>query len=115
MIFMSEGSTFRLPTPLPGVGRAPVVVVLRFGSDDFFFRPWPVDPPPSFFALDRANRSPHALHNSFLPDGPFLHSGLEVAPQLEHSKMPDGRFPEPLPPGVDVAVEAPAAAPPGWY
>lgn len=58
--------------------------------------------PPSFFARDRAYRNPHlrgkrekgapydgvrgayALHKSFFPLGPFLHSGLWVTLQLEH-------------------------------
>lgn len=35
----------------------------------------------------------HALQSSFLPLGPFRHSGLEVALQLEHFWTPMGLFP----------------------
>ena len=35
----------------------------------------------------------YALHNSFLPLGPFRHSGLEVALQLEHFCTPVGLLP----------------------
>lgn len=64
---------------------------------------------PSFLARDRAYLNPHlekdvrhgnlihintyALHNSFLPLGPFRHSGLEVALQLEHFCTPVGLLP----------------------
>jgi hypothetical protein len=40
-----------------------------------------------------------ALHNSFLPVGPFLHSGLCVALQLEQRRTPTGRLPALRPPG----------------
>jgi hypothetical protein len=36
---------------------------------------------PLLFALERAKRKPHALHNSFFPLGPLRHSGLEVVLQ----------------------------------
>lgn len=38
-------------------------------------------------------RYSYALQSSFLPLGPFLHSGLDVALQLEHFWTPVGRFP----------------------
>lgn len=54
----------------------------------------------------------HALQSSFFPDGPFLHSGLEVAPQLEQPDKPAGRFPGPLPPGFETVFKT-LTTPPG--
>lgn len=44
------------------------------------------------------NGKTYALQSSFLPLGPFLHSGLVVALQLEHFNTPVGRLPPLRPP-----------------
>jgi len=46
------------------------------------------------------------LHNVFGPNGPFLHSGLSVRPQVTHTCMPpSASFPPPVPPTArDAAV-----------
>lgn len=48
----------------------------------------------------------YALQRSFLPEGPFRHSGLNVALQLEHIVMPAGGIPRvPLDAEFSRAVE----------
>ena len=46
------------------------------------------------------------MHKSFLPLGPFLHSGLWVTPQLLHFGTPTGGLPAPLPPLENESFDA---------
>jgi hypothetical protein len=54
------------------------------------FRLGRLPPFTSFLARERAYRRPQALQSSFLPLGPFLHSGLVVALHEEHIGIPAG-------------------------
>ena len=50
--------------------------------------------------LDRVkhqDKATYAMHKSFLPLGPFLHSGLWVTLQLAHLPTPLGGLPVPRP------------------